>query len=283
MRLYLAVGDTRQYFNLLREENQKNVLISYAYFSSPEEYLKVSGGWWPEQLILDSGAFTVWTKGGSVNLDNYADYCLKMRITAPDTTTIYNVNLDVLPGRFGQHPTDEEREESARKGLENAHYLENKGLKVLPVFHQHEDFKWLDLMAKDYEYFGISPANDVSMKEKVKWLRKVFSKIKATRKTHGFGATAPQITKQFPLYSADSSSWTAGSRFARIPTFNQGIGRSVNFKDKEAFLQNWDRLANKDTALLTNYLEAARAGIRTFQEMERFVTMLWDSRNITWT
>jgi len=90
-------------------------------------------------------------------------------------------------------------------------------------------------MAKDFEYFGVSPANDVSLKEKVKWLKKVFFRIKATRKTHGFGATANTLIKQFPFYSVDSTSWKAGGLFARIPTFKNSKSGSINFKDKNNF------------------------------------------------
>lgn len=282
MRVVLAIGDTKPFFDLFREEQVENVLVSYAYFDSPDKYIRISNNWWPKFLILDSGAFSVWTKGDVIDLHNYADYCKKMRITAPESTQIINVNLDVLPGKFGQRPTDDEREESAKQGIINCERLLELGVKTIPVFHQHEDFKWLELMAKNFEYFGISPANDVHISEKIKWLNKVFSRIKASRKTHGFGATAPQILKQFPFYSADSSSWCAGSRFARIPNFKGTKSQNIHFKDKESFLDNWDKLDVKDSELLTNYLTRARQGIKSFLEMNRFMNQLWDARGIKW-
>lgn len=283
MRIHLAIGSTKPHWNLFIEEKVQHILFSYAYINSPENYLKVSQGYFPKVLIIDSGAFTVWTKGSQIDIDKYAQFCKDIKAITPNTTELHYVNLDVLPGKFGQMPTEKERIKSAEKGVINAKYLISKGLDIIPVFHQHEPFEFLNKMAQEFEYFGISPANDVGIKEKDIWLEKVFSKLKKTRKTHGFGVTSIKLLKKYPFYSVDSSAWNVGSRYARIPSFNDYHNVTVHFKNKVEFLRNWDKFIIKDSKLLTENLLRLRAGIRSYQKMEQEITLLWEQeRNLSW-
>lgn len=95
--------------------------------------------------------------------------------------------------------------------------LKNKD-KLLPIFHQGEDFKWLDNMleytdenGKHIPYIGISPANDQPVKYKREWLRHCFDMIAKSSnpnvKTHAFGMTSLDVLEDFPFTSADSTSW----------------------------------------------------------------------------
>ena len=45
----------------------------------------------------------------------------------------------------------------AEKSLEAQKYMESKGLHPLPVFHQGEDWKYLDYYRNNYDYICISP------------------------------------------------------------------------------------------------------------------------------
>ena len=96
----------------------------------------------PKHIILDSGAFSVWTKGISIDINQYIDFCKQHPLIS------YYVNLDVIPGIPNKHKTVNKKttEEAAQKSWENyQRMLEYFPIeKVIPVFHQNEDFKWLN-------------------------------------------------------------------------------------------------------------------------------------------
>lgn len=165
---------------------------------------------WP--YILDSGAFSAWTQGKKIDIDKYANFCLEHidKIT-------YMVNLDVIPGRFGEkYVKSQEVEASAAQGWKNYEYLLSRGLphdRLLPVFHQGENFSWLKRMVEEgIPYIGISPANDRTTREKIIWLDKCMVYALDNigyplLKFHGFGVTAVSILRRYPWFSCDSISW----------------------------------------------------------------------------
>src|SRR3990167_8304286 len=107
--------------------------------------------------ILDSGAFSAWTRRGSIDIDAYIDFMKKH-----SDKFAACINLDVIPGRFGYTPSAEEIHSAASKGYENLKYIESKGGVVIPVYHQHEKIHWLEkFIDEGYDYIGISPANDI--------------------------------------------------------------------------------------------------------------------------
>ena len=159
-------------------------------------------------LVLDSGAFSVWKRGETLTLPMYIDFLDRQG-------DIFEaiVNLDVIPGRWTVKPSAAEVEESASKGRANALALRKAGHEVMPVFHMGENLVWLKRMIDDgFKYIGISPANDRQGPEKVAWLDDVFEFLCGTKgypavKTHGFGVTAVPILYRYPWYSADSVTW----------------------------------------------------------------------------
>ncbi len=178
------------------------------------------------RMILDSGAFSVWSQGSTVDLHAYLEFCHKH----PDTT--YFVSLDVIPGRPNNKAslTKDAIEEACRQGWRNYKSMiaELPKEKVIPVFHQNDDFKWLDKYLNfGAPYIGISPANDsrtnsIQIKRrgliqqpqntKTEWMERVrpFIFDKAGRpivKTHGFAVTSYPLMKYWEWYSVDSASW----------------------------------------------------------------------------
>lgn len=164
-----------------------------------------------EDLIMDSGAFSAWSKGEVVDLDKYIEFCLKHidRIT-------YVVNLDVIPAKPGQKSiSQEEIERSASLGWRNAQKMLRAGIpkhKLIHVFHQNENFRWLERMVDEFEYIGLSPANDRTTAEKMVWLDQCMPYVtdetgKPIIKFHGFAVTAWSLMMRYPWFSVDSASW----------------------------------------------------------------------------
>lgn len=172
------------------------------------------------ELILDSGAFTAWTKDVKIDIDEYIDFAKEY-----EPKLAHIANLDVIPGKFGQkYLSTAEIEESASKGWENYQYL----LKYLPadkvmhIFHQGEDFKWLHkLVDSGASYIGISPANDKTSPIRAEWLKECM-KIVCDEdgvpkvKFHGYAATSFKLMSRFPWTSADSGSWKMMSIYGNL-------------------------------------------------------------------
>jgi hypothetical protein len=172
------------------------------------------------QLMLDSGAFSAWTKKININLKQYCDWILE-HVDYID----YVVNLDVIPGYFGQKNIPvSEVERSAKQGWRNYEYMIRMGVpkeKLIHIFHQGEDFKWLKKMVAAMDYIGLSPANDRTTKQKIKWLDDCMNHVIGDDglplvKFHGFAVTSLVIMLRYPWYSVDSASWVMTSRVGSI-------------------------------------------------------------------
>ena len=167
-------------------------------------------------IFIDSGAFSVHTKGIELNVDEYIDY-----INSIDDDIHIFAQVDKIPGEFGKEKTKEQILEAPKLSWDNYLYMKEKVVsrdKLLPIFHQGEDFKWLHNMLEythedgsHISYIGISPANDKSAKEKEIFIHKCFNIIKKSSnpsvKTHAFGMTSKWILERYPFTSADSTSW----------------------------------------------------------------------------
>lgn len=175
----------------------------------------------PEKLMIDSGAFSVWNKGLTIDLDEYLRYC-----KAHPSVSVF-VNLDVIPPK-GLKLTNEVKEETCKRGWDN--FMKMIRVlpmeKVVPVFHRGEDIKWLEKYI-DFgcPYVGISPRFDFASKlhtqRRIKYLddcRKVVvgSDGKPIVKTHGFAVTNHLMMMAFPWYSVDSATWTQQAAWGSI-------------------------------------------------------------------
>jgi len=180
-------------------------------------------------LILDSGAFSAWTKKTEINLDDYCNWCLE-NIDYIN----YVVNLDVIPGSFGEKNLPQsEIDRSARKGWENYEYMLSKGVpkeKLIHIFHQGEYYKCLEKMVAAMDYIGLSPANDRTTNQKIDWLDSCMKYVTDDKghpivKFHGFAVTSLKLMMRYPWYSVDSTSWVMTSRMGSVyvPIFKNGI------------------------------------------------------------
>ena len=258
MNLYFACQPAHR--DYLATEQVPNILISYVH--GYKGIRKVVDDINPKNLIIDSGAFSAWTVGEYIDIDNYAKVCLELMKTYPGKE-MHFVNLDMIPGSPGRKPTATEIEYSAQKSWDNMLYLEDKGIPVMNVYHQHEELKWLERLMEHQEYFGVSPANDLTPKKRMVWLDQAFSIIRDTRKTHGFGATARSLLERYPWFSADSTSWMAPVRYGKSAT--------GNFKSR-----GLDQLPN-----LFMKAELPKE-IKRWIKVEKEVSELWEQRGVKW-
>ena len=166
-------------------------------------------------LFIDSGAFSAHTVGKEVDVDKYINFLNEL-----DEYVFIAAQVDKIPGEFRKAKTRKQCLEAPLMSWENYNYMRPRLKspdKILPVFHQNEDFDWLLTMlettfdGKHIPYIGVSPANDRSTKEKNEWFETVFRLIGQSSnpgvKTHAFGMTSLPVLERYPFTSADSTSW----------------------------------------------------------------------------
>lgn len=177
------------------------------------------------KIFLDSGAFSVWKRGESIDIKQYKDFCLKYQDQIE-----FAANLDVIPGSWGHVPTHKDIELSAQKSFQNYLYLKDSlKCKVVPVFHQHESVEWLDKILTEIDnddLVAISPANDQVRESRIQWLDTIWSKMininrEPTVNCHAFGVTTPKIIKRYPWYSVDSSTPSQHAANGSVITYNK--------------------------------------------------------------
>jgi hypothetical protein len=156
-------------------------------------------------LFLDSGAFSAWSKGHEINIDDYADFIDEYI----EYLTVY-ANLDVIG--------DPEATYKNQKYLE-----EERGLKPLPCFHFGTDVTFLErYLSEGYEYLALGGMVGTPAKKLIPWLDYLFSEYLTDSEgypllnIHGFGVTSLKLLLRFPWYSVDSTSWVKTGRFGSV-------------------------------------------------------------------
>lgn len=162
-------------------------------------------------LFLDSGAFSAYTQGVEIDIQEYIDFIKEHE----EIIEIY-ANLDVISAsKIGN-------EESAKKTWENQKIMEDAGLKPLPVFHYGEPEKYLIRYVKNYDYVSLGGMVPISNTQLIPWLDKLWSKYLTDEKgmpkvkVHGFGLTSLKLMLRYPWYSVDSTSWVVTGRLGSI-------------------------------------------------------------------
>ncbi len=182
-------------------------LISFAY---PEIYRMVVK--WLERydlvldsLMLDSGAFTVFTQSGKqIDLSAYVDWIQEVE-EYPRIKHSVAINLDHLTA----DDTHAGFEEGARLSYENWELLSSRvKTKVLPVFHSGEDPKWLRLILEETDDLALGGVATVRAGQKRRdWFKQIFTEhMPKGTKVHGLGVTSFLEMKTFPWTTVDSSS-----------------------------------------------------------------------------
>lgn len=181
-------------------------------------------------IFLDSGAFSAFTKGAQIKVEDYARYIHKNK----DIIDLA-ANLDDLHKR-------------EQMTWNNQKALEGMGVKALPVFHTREDPKWLvKYIDEGYDYLalgGMVPESKAWLKP---WLDDIWGNYltnpdgTARIKIHGFGLTTFDLMLRYPWYSVDSTSWVLAGRYGLIwYVDDQGKPVRLYISDQSPKRKDWD-------------------------------------------
>lgn len=167
------------------------------------------------KIFLDSGAFSAYTLGVDLSVEQYCSYINRNRdiIRVEDGSVMASV-LDGIGDPL----------QTYRNQIE----MEMRGCKPLPCFHAGEDEKYLEYYVQNYEYITLGGMVGSSTKQLCIWLDRMWDRYlvdgsgRAKIKVHGFGITAIPIMERYPWYSCDSSSWIQSAAFGAIVTPQYG-------------------------------------------------------------
>lgn len=185
--------------------------------------------------MLDSGAFAAWTSGRVIDIDEYCDY-IKSK---SDKIDAY-IALDVIPGQRNTSPSQRQIDDAVEMSIKNIEYMNNKGLKPMPVFHEGDPEWLLDKYVRDgHSIIALGATKSRGRPEVVDWLLPLFRKYEGQR-FHGLGMTQKRVLEFFPFYSVDSSSWLNFSRFGPEANMYLLKGRSSSFNRRVGIMAIMD-------------------------------------------
>lgn len=229
MRIYLAGyynGKASAYE--IKDDQYKWFLESYHYINTSRHTAAIRRD--KRTVFLDSGAFSAFTKGAQIRVEEYAAFIHKNK----DIVHLA-ANLDDLHKR-------------EQMTWDNQKALESLGLKIVPVFHTRENPSWLKkYMDAGYDYLalgGMVPESKAWLKN---WLDDIWSsylvdgKGRPRIKIHGFGLTTFDLMLRYPWYSVDSTSWVLAGRYGLIwYVDDQGKPVRLYISDQSPKRKDWD-------------------------------------------
>lgn len=216
MELYIVGPEKANIMAVASEELNHNMLFSYLDKTAIDKYKEMISS--HGKLFIDSGAFSAWTQGKTIDVDEY----IRWINDRADYIDLYG-QVDVIPGdrNTGALPTTEEVKIAAQKTWENYLYMRPKMKKpegLLYTFHVGEPIEflkraleWTDENGNYIPYIALGGMVGKSADTRDRFLEKCFDTIKNSPnpnvKVHAFGMTDRDLLMKYPITSADSTSW----------------------------------------------------------------------------
>lgn len=169
-----------------------NFLESYHYIHKESAVAKIRRD--GVKVFLDSGAFSAFTQGVTIDVGKFCDYCLRNQ----DIIEYVSV-LDAIGDCDGT--------------WKNQADMERRGVRPLPCYHYGEPTDVLDYYVANYEYITIGGMVPISTPQLKIWLDRIWDEHLTDAdgipklKVHGFGLTSLPLMFRYPWYSVDSSTW----------------------------------------------------------------------------
>lgn len=182
------------------------------------------------RIMMDSGAFSAWASGVTIDFDSYVEYLQNNKQHFQ-----LMVGLDVIPGekKSMRGVTPAMLKETAEGSYANFKKMRKAGVEAIPVFHQGEEFKYLErYLDEQVPYLGIATYKGATTRSMMQWLDKCFSVISTkdgtpTTRTHGFGITSSLFVQRYPWTTIDSTAWIKRAAYGGIylPVIDNGVER----------------------------------------------------------
>lgn len=212
MILYLA-GSEGEKSELLKRLSKSNLLFSY--IGNPSNVISIPHDSLNSLSLVDSGAFSAWTKDTIIDVDKYIEW-----LNQNDSFIDLFGQVDVIPGNKDEPSSWKDVKDSAEKTWKNYLYMRNHVVnpeKLLYTFHVGEPkefliraLKWKDSDGRRIPYMALGGLVGKSKSIRRNFLNMCFNLIKCYNpsvKIHTFGMTDLELLEEFPITSADSTRW----------------------------------------------------------------------------
>lgn len=164
------------------------------------------------KVLLDSGAYSAWRRGVRIDVKDYIAF-IKRNAAHIEAY----VSLDVIPGHGGRTADAAVIEKAAKQSYANHQRMKDAGLRPLPVFHQDDDFEWLESYLGDGETSIAFAAHGGHVHNDLPFFDQCFALLKGRGvKVHGLGQTTATVLRRYPFSSVDSGTWYQQGGHGRI-------------------------------------------------------------------
>lgn len=270
MDLYLVGPEKANIMDEVIDNNKSNMLFNY--IDGKKVVDKLKDKFSTNKLFIDSGAFSAWTKGKEIDVDEY----IKFINDRSEYIYLYG-QVDCIPGDIINGATDEQVKEAAKKTWENYLYMRPKMKNpngLLYTFHVGEPYEylkqaleWRDEEGKPIPYIALGGMVGKPGPVKDRFLQDCFSIIKQSSnpdiKVHAFGMTSFDLLSQYPITSADSTSWIMTGANGNIMT-DYGI---IAVSDKGSMLpEHYSHLPDDIREEFCNNVEKYGFTLKELQE-----------------
>jgi hypothetical protein len=210
-----------------------NILLSFA-FHADTDLTAVRANLVCGNLMIDSGAFTAWSKGKPVKLGDYAAYLERYR-----GCWDHAITLDVIG--------------DGKASAVNTRRLHERGLPVMPVFTRGDKLADFDAMVREVGYVcvgGLVGLPAAAQRQRVGMLQR--RAADAGGGVHALGIGSMATLRATRPYSADASNISGAFRFGSIVYFNGRDIVSTQVGDRARLLRDRAHLLDHgiDLALL---------------------------------
>jgi hypothetical protein len=142
---------------------------------------------------LDSGAYSAFTTGASIDLGIYIDFCLERLATDPQCTEVFS--LDVI-GDW-------------KASLANTERMWAVGVPAIPVYHYGEPVSLLQQYASQSPKVALGGIVGMKGGAKLAWMEQCFARV-YPRRIHGLGVANETALMRLPFHSTDATNWILG-------------------------------------------------------------------------
>jgi hypothetical protein len=211
MNVYFVCTNDSAEKEVIKELKPNKLLLSYFYFKNKklEDFVNELG--YQPEILLDSGAYSAWSKGKNISPIDYMNYIVTNRKYIDKYITLDVIGEPELTVKYYE-------------------IMKLKNFDPIPVFHygDHEDY--LKLYLKEgCKYIALG--NTVPIKDKNKvasWVNTLTEKYPNVY-FHLLGSSSKKVTQNTELFSVDSSTW--------IMMAMNGFPKEIKGKSREAKIE----------------------------------------------
>lgn len=168
------------------------------------------------KYMLDSGAFTAWSNGKKIDLDQLIDTANELQDKYSDCIDFIFVALDEIPGSKGRATTEEDCKTACLNSAKNYEAMRDRidGI-VKPVFHTGDPDWLIEDAYADAEYIGIGMSQNLSEQDRISFAADIVKKY-PEKKMHGLAATGFKMMRAAAWHSVDSAAWQYAASMGSI-------------------------------------------------------------------